>query len=109
MEWLYGLFAGTPDTFLFRYFLSCLAGDPELVALVIDATSAFLQSDLKEKIAVRPPKDLRKPGIIWQLFKACRNCVRRRALGRIRSWRMRWSAVAVGGAAITSAARSASR
>jgi len=64
LEFLYGLFAGTPDTFLFWYFLSCLAEDPEMVALIVDATSAFLQSELKDPIAVYPPHGLRKPGKI---------------------------------------------
>lgn len=66
-----GVFAGTPDAVCLRIWLHILASDPELALMIIDMESAFLQPRLKkdkgERLVVRPPPDLRKAGILWDM------------------------------------------
>lgn len=66
-----GLFAGTPDPVCFKLWLHILASDPDMAMMIVDMESAFLQPRLKkeegERLVVRPPPDLRRPGILWDM------------------------------------------
>ena len=55
------LFAGTPDSVVFRYFFPELGSDRQMCAVVTDAVSAFSQSsifrvDEDDRTAVNPPE-----------------------------------------------------
>ena len=63
-------FTATPDAVCFRLFLGLLASRPHYIVCVVDAVSAFLQSESNEGYVVRPPVSVRRAGVLWLLRKA---------------------------------------
>lgn len=66
-----GVFAGTPDSVCFKIWMHLRASDSDLAMVIVDMESAFLQPRLKkgqgERLVVRPPADLREPGVLWDM------------------------------------------
>jgi hypothetical protein len=65
------VFAGTPPLGMMRYLLSRAAsrGRSRNIASY-DVSVAFFHAPIDELVFVRPPRDMRKPGIVWRLGKA---------------------------------------
>ena len=64
------LFSATPELVIWKMMVDTLSTDSELIAFIADISNAYFHAECREKLAVRPPRSLRRPGIVWRLKKA---------------------------------------